>query len=201
MAVTFTDAAVLIIVLLSAGLAFSRGVTREVLAVGGWIFAAFAAFYFAPMVEPLIRELPLVGDFLRSSCTLSALAAFVAMFALALMLLSIFTPLVSGLVRDSALGPIDKGLGFVFGAARGLVLVAVLYLLYDLVAPADQRLADIDNAQTVHLIGETADLLRAHAPTEVPAWLSIRIDGLTAGCGTGAGRSLNTATASLVTLG
>jgi membrane protein required for colicin V production len=153
------------------------------------------------MVEPLIRELPLVGNFLRSSCTLSALAAFVAMFGLFLMLLSIFTPLVSGLVQDSALGPIDKGLGFMFGAARGLVLVAVLYLLYDLVAPADQRLADIDNAQAVLLIGETAELLRAHAPTEVPTWLSIRIDGLTAGCGAGAGRALDTATAALMTVG
>ena len=201
MAVTVTDAVVLVIVLLSAGLAFSRGLTREVLAVGGWIVAALAAFYFAPLVEPLIRELPLVGSFLRSSCTLSALAAFVAMFALALMLLAIFTPLVSGVIRDSALGPIDKGLGFAFGAARGLLLVAVLYLLYDLVAPADQRLADIDNAQSVRLISDTAELLRANAPTEVPDWLATRIDRLTAGCNAGAGRPLTTALQLAVTMG
>ncbi|MEE4118758.1 MAG: CvpA family protein, partial [Paracoccaceae bacterium] len=178
MAVTITDAVVLLIVVVSAMLAFSRGITREVLAIGGWIVAALAAFYFAPMVEPLVREIPVVGDFLRSSCTLSALAAFTVVFALALMLLAIFTPLVSSVVRESALGPVDKALGFVFGAARGLVLVAVLYLLYDLVAPADQRLADIDNAQTVRLISDTASVLRDNAPREVPDWLARRIDRL-----------------------
>ena len=197
MAVTITDAVVLLIVLVSAMLAFSRGITREVLAIGGWIVAALAAFYFAPMVEPLVREIPVVGDFLRSSCTLSALAAFTLVFAVALMFLAIFTPLVSNVVRDSAIGPIDKGLGFVFGAARGLVLVAVLYLLYDLVAPVDQRLADIDNAQSVRLISDTAAVLQSNAPTEVPGWLARRIDGLTGSCGAGSSRPLTTAFAAL----
>lgn len=183
MTVTVTDAVVLLLVLLSAGLAFSRGVTRELLAIGGWVVAALAAFYFAPLLEPLIREIPVVGGFLRSSCTLSALAAFVLVFALVLVLIGIFTPILSNVIRDSALGPIDKGLGFVFGAARGLVLVAVLYMLYDLVAPTEQRLADIDNAQSVRLVSDTADMLRAAVPSEVPDWLATRIDRLTAGCG------------------
>lgn len=180
---TVTDAVVLLLVLLSAGLAFSRGVTRELLAIGGWVVAALAAFYFAPLLEPLIREIPVVGGFLRSSCTLSALAAFVLVFALVLVLIGIFTPILSNVIRDSALGPIDKGLGFVFGAARGLVRVAVLYMLYDLVAPTEQRLADIDNAQSVRLVSDTADMLRAAVPSEVPDWLATRIDRLTAGCG------------------
>lgn len=194
MAFTITDAVVLLIVLVSAFLAYSRGLTREVLAIGGWVVAALAAFYFAPFLDPLVREIPVVGGFLRSSCTLSALAAFVAVFALALVLLAIFTPLISGLVRDGVLGPIDRGFGFVFGAARGVVLVAVLFMLYDLVAPADQRLADIDNARSLALIGETAEILKSHAPTELPDWLAVRIDRLTGGCGTPV-RPLTTATA------
>jgi membrane protein required for colicin V production len=193
-AFTITDAVVLLIILISAFLAYARGLTREMLAIGGWVVAALVAFYFAPFLEPLVREIPVVGGFLRSSCTLSALASFVAVFALALMLLAIFTPLVSGLVRDGVLGPIDRSLGFVFGAARGVVLVAVLFMLYDLVAPTDQRLADIDNARSLALIGETAELLKAHAPTEVPHWLAVRIDRLTGSCG-GAGLPLTTATA------
>lgn len=193
MAVTITDAIVLLIVLVSAALAYSRGLTREALAIGGWIVAALVAFYFAPLVDPLVREIPVVGGFLRSSCTLAALASFVIVFAVALIVLSVFTPLVSGVIRDSALGPIDRGLGFLFGAARGVLLVAVLYMLYDLVAPADQRLAAIDGAQSVRMIGETAEMLRASAPTELPDWLAVRIDRLMAGCGPDAGRPLTTA--------
>lgn len=195
MAFTITDGVVLLVVAISAMLAFSRGITREALAIGGWVAAGAAAFYFAPLVEPFTREIPVAGEFLRSSCTLSALAAFALVFAAMLLLLAIFTPLVSGLVRDSALGPVDRSLGFLFGAARGLVLVAVLYMLYDLVAPADQRLADIDKAASVALIDDTAELLKAHAPTEMPEWLGSRIDRLTGACGTPSSRPLTTATA------
>ena len=193
MAVTITDAVVLLIVLISAMLAHARGFTREILAIGGWIAAAFVAFYFAPMVEPLVREAPVVGGFLRASCTLSGLAAFIAVFAVALIFLAFFTPLISSAVRDSAVGPVDRGLGFVFGAARGLVLVAVLYMLYDLAAPTDQRLAMIDGAGSARLISDTAELLRTQAPTAMPDWLGRRIDGLTGGCGAGGGRPLTTA--------
>jgi membrane protein required for colicin V production len=196
MAFTITDAVVLLIVLISAMLAHSRGLTREALAIGGWVVAAATAFWLGPLVEPFTREIPVVGDFLRSSCTISALAAFVLVFAGMLMVLAIFTPVVSGLVRDGVLGPIDRAFGFVFGAARGLVLVAVLFMLYDLVAPTDQRLPAIDNAASIRLIGDTATLLREHAPTEVPDWLSVRIDRLTGACGApGPGGRLTTALA------
>ncbi len=180
---TVADAVVLVIVAISALLAFSRGLTREALAIAGWVLAGFAAFFFAPLVEPLLTEAPVIGDFLRSSCTLAVLAAFAVVFAIALILLAIFTPVISGVVRDSALGAIDKGLGFLFGVARGVVLVAVLFLLYDLMVPIEQRIDEIDNAASVRVISETADLLRSNAPDSVPGWLSTRIDRLMGACG------------------
>ena len=45
---TYVDAIVGVITLLSAFLAYNRGFTRELFAIGGWILAAFAAFYFRP---------------------------------------------------------------------------------------------------------------------------------------------------------
>jgi membrane protein required for colicin V production len=178
-----TDAVVIVILAISAFLAYSRGLTREALAIGGWVVAAFASFFLAPFVEPLVREIPVVGDFLRSSCTLSVLAAFALVFAAVLILLSIFTPIVSGLVLESALGPLDRGLGFLFGVARGVVLVAVLYLLYDMLVPTDQRLAAIDGAASVTLVRDAAESLRAAAPAELPSWLGERIDRLVGACG------------------
>jgi membrane protein required for colicin V production len=177
------DAVVLVIVAISAFLAYARGLTREALAIGGWIVSALVAFFLAPFVEPLVREIPVVGDFLRSSCTLSVLAAFAAVFAGVLILLSIFTPIVSGLVLDSVLGPFDRGLGFLFGVARGVVLVAVLYLLYGLVVPPDQRIAAIDEARSIVVIADAAETLREAAPDELPGWLGARIDRLVGACG------------------
>lgn len=182
MAFTIADGVVLLIVAVSAMLAYARGLTRETLAIGGWIIAAMAAFFFAPILEPLMREIPVVGDFLASSCTLSILAGFAAAFAIALVVLSIFTPLLSGLVRDSALGPFDRGLGFLFGVIRGVALAAVLYLLYDLTIPSEQRVLAIDNAWSMGLIGDAANLMRAIAPDDAPDWLGSRIDRLMGAC-------------------
>ena len=183
MSATIVDAVILLIVLISGMLAYARGFTREGLAIAGWIIAALGAFYFAPFLEPLIREIPVAGEFLRSSCTLSILAAFAVAFAIILVLVSIFTPLISGAILDSALGPIDRGLGFLFGAARGVLLVAVLYMLYDLLVPLDQRIAAVDAARSVAFIEETAAIIRTNAPEQVPEWLGSRIDRLVGACG------------------
>ena len=71
---TAIDAGAAVIILISAVLAFSRGLVRELMAILGWIGAAVAAFYFAPSVQPLVKELPVVGEFLSESCELSVVA-------------------------------------------------------------------------------------------------------------------------------
>ena len=121
---TILDGVVAAIILLSAVLAYSRGFVREVLAIGGWVIAAVIAYYAAPMAEPLVKEVPVLSDFLGSSSELSMIAAFAAVFAVALILVSFFTPLFAGVVQRSAIGGIDQGLGFIFGVLRGALLVA-----------------------------------------------------------------------------
>lgn len=184
MSFTIADAVVALIVFVSGFLAYARGVTREALAIGGWIVAGLASFYLAPFVEPLMAEIPYAGDYLRSSCTLSILAAFAVVFAAMLLLLSIVTPVLSGLVRDTAvIGPIDAALGFLFGVARGLLVAAALYMIYDLVVPQNQRLAAIENAASGQMVRDVADKLRDSAPDAAPDWLTGRIDRLMGACG------------------
>ncbi len=128
---TIVDGAVAGIIVISAILAYARGLVREAMAILGWIAAAILAFTFAGTVEPLVREIPYVGDILGDSCELAVIAAFALVFALALLLVSFFTPLLSSAIRGSALGPVDQGLGFLFGVLRGVLLVAVAFVVYD----------------------------------------------------------------------
>lgn len=187
MSFTLADAVVALIIFISAFLAYARGATRETLAIGGWIVAGLAAFWLAPYLEPLIREIPFIGDFLRPSCTLSILAAFAAAFAGMLLLLSIVTPLLSGAVRDSSLiGPIDGVLGFLFGVARGLLVVAALYMIYELVVPQSERPEMIETAASAQIVRDVAEQIRDNAPAEIPGWLGTRIDRLMGVCGAGA---------------
>ena len=179
---TVVDAGVAVIALLSGVLAYSRGFTREMFALAGWAGAAVAAFYLAPMLEPLIREAPVIGSYLAASCVISIIAAFTIVVAVALLILSMFTPLVSGLVLDSMLAPIDRMLGFVFGILRGLVLIAVAFLIYTNLSGAGAW-PPIDNAASRTLFEESAALLEQSLPDSIPDWFGARIDELMVNCG------------------
>ena len=73
---TIVDGVVAGVIVVSAILAYSRGLVRELMAIVGWVAAAILAYIFAPQAEPLVKELPYVGEFLRGSCELSVIAAF-----------------------------------------------------------------------------------------------------------------------------
>ncbi len=182
---TLVDAAVGGIILVSAILAFARGFVREILSIAGWALAAVVAFVFAPQAEPLVKEIPVVGDFLADSCELSILAAFAAVFAVALIVVSVFTPLFSSLVQKSALGGFDQGLGFLFGVLRGAVLIAVAFVLYDRIVPAGQGIAMIDESRSAQIFDQSKDVIEKQIPTEAPEWIVGRYEQLTGSCAPG----------------
>lgn len=182
---TAVDGGAALIILVSAILAFSRGLVRELMAILGWVGAAVVAFIFAPTAQPLVKELPIVGKFLSDSCELSVIAAFAGVFALGLIVAALFTPLFSSAVQRSALGGIDQALGFFFGALRGVVLIAVAFIVYDRVL-ADQAIPMIDNSRTAKVFANFQSSIDANIPTDAPGWIVGRYNELTNIClGTG----------------
>lgn len=178
---TVVDGGVAVITLISAILAYARGFTRELFAIGGWVIAIVAAYYLAPVLDPLMREAPVVGDFLAESCIISLIAAFTIVVALALLVLSVFTPMISNLVLDSVLGPIDRVLGFVFGVARGIVLIAIAFLIYVNFSGPGSWPA-LDNAASLALVQESSALIEQSVPESVPDWFSARMQTLMVNC-------------------
>ena len=179
---TVADAVVAIVILISAVLAFSRGFIREVMAIAGWVLAAVAAFSFAPQVEPMIREIPFLKDVIGGSCELSILAAFAGVFAVTLIVVSIFTPLLSGLVTNSALGPMDQGLGLLFGAARGALLVVVALIVYDIAIGEGQGIAEIEDSKSKVIFADFKQRLEAEIPEDAPGWVAQQYEKLTGTC-------------------
>lgn len=179
---TIVDAVVAVVILLSAILAYSRGVVREILAIAGWVAAAVLAFIFAPQAEPLIKQIPVLDKFLGGSCELSVIAAFAAVFAVALIVMSIFTPLFSSAVQRSALGGVDQGLGFLFGVLRGILLVAVAFVAYDR-AMSGAGIPVVDNSQSAKVFASLQDRLNAEVPADAPGWITARYQDLIGKCG------------------
>lgn len=181
---TIVDGVVAGVVVISAILAYSRGLVREVLAIVGWGVAAVVAFVFAADAEPLIKEIPIVRDLIGGSCELSILTSFAAVFGVALIIVAVFTPIFAGAVQRSAIGGIDQGLGFLFGVARGLLLVAVAFILYDRIVREDESMAIVTESKSRAIMASTQEKLEEMIPTEAPQWIVDKYTELTGACGT-----------------
>ncbi|MEY4306397.1 MAG: hypothetical protein RIT52_2572 [Pseudomonadota bacterium] len=178
---TLIDGVVAVVILLSAILAYSRGFVREAMAIAGWIGAAVVAFLFAESAQPLVKEIPVVGDFLKDSCELSIIVAFGAVLAVGLIVASLFTPLLSSVVQATALGGLDQGLGFAFGVLRGVVLVGVALLVYDR-AVADNTVSMVDNSRSAKIFASFQANIDAAVPDDAPGWILSRYNTLTQAC-------------------
>ena len=118
MPVSILDLVVLGVVVISALLAAVRGFTREVLAIVAWVSAAAAAWFLHPFLLPTAQQY-------IANPTVALVAAIGAIFVLTLIVVSIITVKLSDAILDSRIGALDRTLGFVFGAARGVLICVI----------------------------------------------------------------------------
>lgn len=182
---TYVDAIVAVVIILSAILAYARGFVREALSIAGWIGAAVLAFLFAGAARPLVAQIPGADKFLATNCELSTIASFAVVFALALVVFSIITPLFASVVSNSAIGGVDQGLGFLFGVARGVLLVLVAFVVYDRVI-GDRSLPQVENSRSAQIFAGLTGSVDSQIPDDAPGWIASRYEELVSSCpGTG----------------
>ena len=116
--ISILDLVVIGVVIISALLAAVRGFTREVLAIVAWVTAAAAAWFLHPLILPKIKDH-------IANPTVALVAAIGAIFIITLLIVSIITVKFSDFVLDSRIGALDRTLGFVFGAARGILICVI----------------------------------------------------------------------------
>lgn len=119
---TAFDYAVLGIVGLSVIVSIWRGVVREVIALVSWIAAFFIAQAYAHAIAQLLPQ-SIPGDSLR------LLIGFALVFALVIVVAALIAIVISRLVHGVGLGPVDRGIGAIFGLVRGMLAVLILVLL------------------------------------------------------------------------
>ena len=155
----WVDLAVLAVILLSGLFAFMRGLVREVLGVGAWIVAALVASPYGlfPYVQPWVRQ-----QF--SNPTTADIVAFGGVFVITLILLWLVAGTISGLIRGSVLGGLDRTLGLVFGLARGVVIIAAAYIVAGIAIPVAQWPEPVVDARSLPIAHRTALWLTAQVP-------------------------------------
>lgn len=153
----YLDIGLIAVILISALLSMLRGFTREVLAIAAWVVAALAAWKFYPNLVPML--LPHVHK------PIIAIALAVGLiFLVALVLVSILTVRISDMVLDSKIGALDRSLGFVFGAARGLLLCVVAFLFFNFLMQ-DKKMPDwAANARSTPMLASLSQSLQDMIP-------------------------------------
>lgn len=124
MPITLLDGILVGFALVSAILAMVRGFSREVLSIASWAAAAAAAYFLYPMV------LPYVAPYIDNEKLAMAAAAGIV-FIVALIIVTVITMKIADFIIDSRVGALDRTLGFVYGAARGILVVAVALLFFN----------------------------------------------------------------------
>jgi len=180
---TIIDGVAAAIILISGFLAYSRGLVRETLSIVGWGGAAVIAFIFAPQGKDLVFEIPFVNSLVGDSCEIALIVSFTLIFIVALIVISLFTPLLAGMVSKSALGIIDRGLGFIFGLARGILLIVVGLFVYDQFIATGDGIKIVEDSKTKALLAESQARLTTEVETStIPGWFIEKFDEITSVC-------------------
>jgi membrane protein required for colicin V production len=93
-------------------------------------------------------------------------AAGAALFLGSLFIFSFISHFIAKAIQGSAVGALNRTLGFVFGLARGLLIVVVLYLAAGWAIGRNDQPEWFRNARTVPLAAAGATLLLALVPED-----------------------------------
>jgi membrane protein required for colicin V production len=114
--VTIFDYLVLFVLLASGVISSLRGLVKEILSLLGWVVAFVVANAYGATLAPMLPAM-IPGEAVR------LMVAFVALFLGARILMGLLTLAVDALVQAAGLSLADRGLGGLFGLARGIVIV------------------------------------------------------------------------------
>ena len=150
------DYIVLLIVGIAAAGGFMRGFLQEILSLAAWVLAAFAIRF---LHTPLTLSLQ---DFLGDDITTSLLA-FTLLLLIPYAAMKVIANNVGMASRNSLLGPIDRVLGFGFGALKGMLIVVIAFSLlvlgYDTVWSYKGRPNWITTARSYELVDSSSRAL------------------------------------------
>lgn len=170
MPITILDGVVLGVALFSAVLAMVRGFSREVLSLVSWGGSAYAAYKLHGLLVPYAKQY-------TTSNTVALVGSAAVVFLVALIIISFITMKIADFIIDSRIGALDRTLGFIFGAARGILIVVVAMMFFNWLVDPPQRPDWITNAKSKPIIDNLGAKLIALLPEDVDTEILDRFKG------------------------
>ncbi len=162
MPITLLDIALIVVMLISGLLAMVRGFMREVLSIIAWILAAGATLYSYSKLLPFAKQY-------FNNDMVATVAVVGGVFLLTLLVVSVLTVRLSDMVLDSRVGALDRTLGFLFGLARGLVIVVVAFTFFTWLVPDRSQPEWVKSAKSRVVLSGTGQWLMSMLPEDPEA--------------------------------
>lgn len=168
------DVLVLIVLLISAVIAFLRGFIREILTIAGVVGGLAAAYFGGPLltpsmhgwlgVEPDVQPERLFG--ILPYDLLGSILSYGLIFIGVVIVLSILSHFLAEGAKNLGLGAIDRTLGFIFGLVRGVVLLGLLYMPVHLFIDDEAKASWFDSSRTHFYVEQTSEFLSGFLPDD-----------------------------------
>ena len=155
----YLDIFLIVVMLVSGLLAMVRGFMREVLSIAAWAAAAATTLYFYARLLPLAKQY-FNNDYVAAGATIGGL------FLGTLIVVSVLTVRLSDMILDSRIGALDRTLGFLFGLARGLIIVVVAFVFFDWLVPQKSQPEAVRNAKSRVVLQSTGSWLMSLLPDD-----------------------------------
>ena len=148
----FADWFILVVLVASGLISFSRGFTKEFLSLFLWVSAFIAAISLEYLATPKINEY--IGN-----PEISKILSYVVVFIVFIFIGGILIKFISKIIKWSGASGFDRFLGVLFGLIRGLIVLFVIFLLL----PSSLKTTDlINNSKITPLIQKYAPQIEAY---------------------------------------
>jgi|TARA_B110000003_G_C16641934_1_gene530526 membrane protein required for colicin V production len=146
------DWTIIVILAASGVISFTRGFATEFLSLFLWLIAFVAAISLEYIATPKINEF--IGN-----PEISKILAYVVVFLIFIFLGGMVIKFIKKLIKWSGASGFDKFLGVIFGLARGLLFLFVIFLLL----PSSMKTSDaIVNSKITPIIEQYAPKVEAY---------------------------------------
>lgn len=148
----FADWFILVVLIASGLISFSRGFAKEFLSLFLWIAAFIAAISLEFLATPKIDEY--IGN-----PEISKILSYIVVFIIFIFVGGMLIKFISKLIKWSGASGFDRFLGVIFGLTRGLVVLFVIFLLL----PSSLKTTDlISNSKITPIIEKYAPEIEAY---------------------------------------
>jgi membrane protein required for colicin V production len=163
------DIGVIVVLLVSALLGLLRGFTRELFSILAWVGAGAISYFAYPHVQPWLNNL--IGIEL-----LAELGSAVGVFIIAMIVLTLVFAAVADRIRGEKTSALDRSLGFLYGLARGAVVLIAAYMIFSWFVPPAEQWPWLETARSMRPIRNASAEVEQAIPEESWAWLAQTLD-------------------------